>query len=323
VLVQARAMLAQGQREIVLTGVNIGHYGLTPIASVDEIASQAHFKRSRQYQPIPGHQRLWDLIDALLGLLEGHLRESGVFARLRISSIEPEDIAERFFDSFSHPHMCPHLHLPLQSGSENVLSAMRRQYTLDTYMRRAEAFRGSAPHGALTTDVITGHPGETEADFEATLRACSELGFERVHGFPFSPRPGTRAALELRSGGAPPPSAGDLDWAASRRPHHFDASIAQERNRRLIAHCAAVAEARWSRMLGRAARVLIESRSRGIYEGYGEAYQHVRVRAEHLDGAPGANGAGGLIGEMFDLRMDGVLDGVFSVASPVRLGAAC
>lgn len=287
VLAQARQMLGGGLCEIVLTGVNIGHYGLTPIAAVDEIASQAHFRRSRQYQPIAGHPQLWDLLDALLALLTRHERETGTFVRLRISSIEPEDIAPRFFDAFAHPHMCPHLHLPLQSGSEAVLSAMRRQYTLETYYERAAAFRAAAPQGALTTDIITGHPGETEADFEATLAACTELGFERVHGFPFSPRPGTRSAL----------SAGP----------RFDASGAQERNRRLLAHAGAVAEQRWSRLLGRTAQVLIESRSGGSWEGYGEAYQQVRLPVE----APGLP-EGDLRGVILPLWAESLAAGVFT-----------
>jgi threonylcarbamoyladenosine tRNA methylthiotransferase MtaB len=257
-LAEVDRRLDEGVREIVLTGVNIGHYGLTPVAPVNEVASQKLFRRSRLYVPIPGHPTLWNLIDAILNRLTLALERDGIEARLRISSIEPEDIEPRFFTQLAHPRMCPHLHLPLQSGSDPVLADMRRLYDMETYMRRVESFRDSCPDGALTTDILVGFPTETEADFERTLDVVTAAGFERVHGFPFSPRTGTRAAL------------------LKQLPH----AVALERNRRLIEHSSAVADPRWQRFLATSSRVLIEERKGGHWHGHGEAYQLVQLEAE-------------------------------------------
>ncbi len=282
-LAEARRRLDAGYREIVLTGVNVGHYGLTPIAPVHEIASQTHFKRSRLYERVPGHATLWDLIDALLALLDQHFERSGIAARLRISSIEPEEIEPRFFEQLAHPRMCPHLHLPLQSGSEKVLHDMRRLYDIDTYMDRVAAFRRACPDGALTTDIITGYPTETEQDFAATLSVCTAAGFERIHGFPFSARPGTRAAMipQLRDA----------------------ASVAQERNRRLIEHCAQIADQRWPRFVGKVAQVLVEHVQDGVAQGHGEAYQTVRAEAGRNSNME--------VGEIAEVLVKGYYEGSF------------
>lgn len=286
VLAEARTRLTAGYRELVLTGVNIGHYGLTPIAPVHEIASQQHFKRSRLYERVPGHATLWDLLDALLALLDEHYARSGIAARLRISSIEPEEIEPRFFEQLAHPRMCPHLHLPLQSGSEKVLADMRRLYDAETFMQRVAAFRRACPDGALTTDIITGYPTESEADFADTLALCTAAGFERIHGFPFSPRPGTRAAMI---------------------PQQRDAqSVAQVRNRRLIEHCAQIADQRWPRFVGHMAQVLIEEIHGGSAQGHGEAYQQVRIDSSLPQSA---------LGQILELRLDSYADAVFTATS--------
>ncbi|MCC7478372.1 radical SAM protein [bacterium] len=291
-LAEARARLAAGYREIVLTGVNVGHYGLTPIAPVHEIASQTHFKRSRLYERVPGHATLWDLIDALLARLDEHFERTGIAARLRISSIEPEEIEARFFEQLAHPRMCPHLHLPLQSGSEKVLIDMRRLYDMDTFMQRVAAFRRACPDGALTTDIITGYPTETEQDFADTLAVCTAAGFERIHGFPFSARPGTRAAMI---------------------PQQRDAqSIAQERNRRLIEHCAQIADQRWPRFAGKTAQVLIEEVRDGVAHGHGEAYQIVNAPAQ--DAA-----AESLVGTIVPLRLESYQAGEFRAGAPQQI----
>jgi threonylcarbamoyladenosine tRNA methylthiotransferase MtaB len=260
VMAEVERRLDEGIREIVLTGVNIGHYGLTPVAPVHEIASEQHFRRSKLYTPVAGHASLWELLDAILARLD-RAHAAGFSARLRISSIEPEEIEPRFFAQLAHPRMCPHLHLPLQSGSDKVLSDMRRLYDLPTYMQRVESFRAACPDGALTTDILVGFPTESEADFAQTLAVCNEARFEKVHGFPFSPRPGTRAALlpQLPAGTAP------------------------QRNRALLDHCATIADAQWSRFVGRSTQVLVEERSAGWWQGHGAAYQEVRLPVGAVD----------------------------------------
>lgn len=247
---EADRFVAQGFSELVLTGINIGHYGMTPVDSAENIATAKHWRRSKLYQAQPGHAGFFDLVDQLLERIP-----DGV--RLRVSSIEPEDIDDRFFEQLAHPRMCPHLHLPLQSGSDRVLGAMHRLYDTAEYAQVAEKFRQACPDGALTADILVGFPDETEEDFRQTLEFCNAMQFERIHGFPFSPRPGTAAA----------------------RMKQLGRSTVQERNRRLIAHCEPIAEARWRRFIGRSSDVLVEERlDDGAYSGHGEAYQQVRIR---------------------------------------------
>jgi tRNA A37 methylthiotransferase MiaB len=200
--------------------------------------------------------------------------------RLRLSSIEPEDVTPGIIELFTHPRLCPHLHLPLQSGSDTVLIAMGRSYTAAEYMGVVESFRAACPDGAVTTDILTGYPTETEVDFHATLELCTRAGFERVHGFPFSRRPGT-AAAQL----APLPR-----------------TVVQARNRMLIAHCSAIADQRWRRFLGRDAEVLIEERQDDGWLGHGAAYQIVRVQ---VDGQ--SLGRGSIV----PVRLVGYGDGMF------------
>lgn len=238
----------QGYCELVLTGINIGNYGKTPVDTLENIASDKHWKRGRLYQRAPGHPTFFDLVEAILDRLP-----DGV--RLRISSIEPEHIEDRFFEQFKHPRMCPHLHLPLQSGSDEVLTDMRRLYCVDDYRSVAAKFRAACPTGALTTDILVGFPTETESHFQETLELCIELGFERVHGFPYSVRPGTRAA----------------------RMKQLERQTIQARNRQLIGHCNSIAEQRWRRFIGSDCTVLIEEQHRGEWVGHGEAYQVVRL----------------------------------------------
>ena len=163
VLDEARRRIAQGHRELVVTGVNLGLY-----RDAEERA------------------KLPDVL-AALAELDG-------LARVRLSSIEVNHLSQRLCDTLAHPRVCPHLHVPLQSGDDGVLRAMRRRYDLATYARRIERARAAVPGLNLTGDVIVGFPAEDGAAFARTLAAVEELGFSRLHVFPYSPRPGTRTA---------------------------------------------------------------------------------------------------------------------------------
>ncbi|MCG8480777.1 MAG: radical SAM protein [Spirochaetales bacterium] len=126
-----------------------------------------------------------DIVAAILDL-------DGEF-RLRISSLEPDGLDEPFAALFSHPKMCPHLHLCLQSGSDRILLAMRRMYTISQYRAVVERLRSAIPNFNITTDLIVGFPGETEEDFQRSLRLVEEMEIGHVHMFPYSVRAGTRA----------------------------------------------------------------------------------------------------------------------------------
>jgi len=160
VLETARVLIASGRKELVLTGVNMGQWR-------------------------EDGRNFISLVKALLDL-------DGDF-RLRITSMEPEGLGQDFASLFSHPKMCPHLHLCLQSGSPRILLAMRRQYTLDQFAALVSLLRGQNPGLNLTTDLIVGFPGETTDDFEQSLESVEAFGFSFVHLFPFSPRQDTRA----------------------------------------------------------------------------------------------------------------------------------
>lgn len=238
VLAELERRLDEGYREVVLAGVNLGHYGRAP------------WRASAADTPPPQKLRIHDLIAMLLDRLpEGR--------RLRLSSIEPEDVNARVLELFADPRFCTHLHMPLQSGSDAVLTAMRRHYTAGQYLEIAAAFRQRFPDGSITADIMVGFPGESEEDYAATLRVCEQVGFERVHCFPFSPRPGTPAA-ELK--------------AMPRR-------AAVERNRRLIAHCQQIVDERWRRFVGGVVPVLIEESDGEKAKGHGDAYQVVNLSA--------------------------------------------
>lgn len=157
---------ASGFKEIVLTGVNMSRWeeeaagGMTGLSFSD--------------------------------LVEACLNATGDF-RLRLGSIEPDRIDDLLLDLMTHPKMTPHLHLCLQSGSERVLLAMRRQYTAAEFERIAGELRHRIPHFNLTTDLIVGFPGETDEDFAESLAMIKRLGFGHIHTFPYSRRNGTRA----------------------------------------------------------------------------------------------------------------------------------
>jgi len=116
-------------------------------------------------------------------------------ARIRFTSPHPSDMSDRAIDAMAGcDKVPPHLHLPLQSGSDTVLRAMRRIYSMDEYERLVEKVRRAIPGIALSTDIIVGFPGETDADFQATRRAMDRIGYESAFIFKYSPRPGARSA---------------------------------------------------------------------------------------------------------------------------------
>jgi threonylcarbamoyladenosine tRNA methylthiotransferase MtaB len=165
-----RAVLLEqaGYREVVLTGVNISAW------------------RS-------GEEGLGRLLEALL--------EATSTARFRLSSLEPETIKPALVEVLRHPRICPHFHLPVQSGSDRLLAAMRRRYRAEQVRRAAGLLRAARAEPFLAADLIAGFPGESEQDFQATFELAESLGFAKLHVFPFSPRPGTAA---MRLGGRVP-----------------------------------------------------------------------------------------------------------------------
>jgi threonylcarbamoyladenosine tRNA methylthiotransferase MtaB len=165
VVEEVRRLSQQGVKEIILTGTHLGAYG----------SDQGNSKA------------LTELMRSLTELEE--------LKRVRLSSIEGTEIDREMIDLIAEEDMfCPHLHLPLQSGSDRILKAMNRPYTAAEFKETVAELRERIPDLAVTTDVIVGFPGETEATFAETMKVVEEIGFSKVHVFPYSAREGTPAA---------------------------------------------------------------------------------------------------------------------------------
>ena len=126
------------------------------------------------------------------GLLERVAAVRGL-RRLRFTTSHPEHVSSRMAQALRLPKVCPYLHLPVQSGSDRILSEMRRGYTRAAYLEKVAMLRDAVPGLALTSDIIVGYPGETEEDFQATVSLVEEVGFDGLFVFAYSPRPGTTA----------------------------------------------------------------------------------------------------------------------------------
>jgi threonylcarbamoyladenosine tRNA methylthiotransferase MtaB len=212
VLTDVRRRVAQGHREIVLTGVNLGCFR-------DRAAGYTLARLVREAGATPGLERL------------------------RLSSIEVNHVdADLVAAVLETPSVSPHLHVPLQSGDDDVLRAMGRRYTADQFERRLAPLAGLN----LTTDVIVGFPAEDDAAFERTLVLVERLGMTKVHVFPYSPRPGTRTA--------------DADTV---RPE-----VKRERGARLRALSDELCRRRWAGRVGSSDRVLVDRPGRGYADDY-------------------------------------------------------
>jgi len=225
---EAERLVAAGHREIVLTGIHLGHYG----------------------RDLEDPARLADAARTVLEVV-------GV-ERVRLSSIEAMEVPDDLIELAATDHrFCPHFHLPLQSGDDAVLSAMGRRYTVAEFLGTVERVRARLDRPSITTDVMVGFPGETDEQFEHTLHVCQTAGFSRIHVFPFSPRPGTRA--ESMSG---------------RVPTH----LVRERESRLQALAATLALAYKQSFLGQTVCPIVEHRrdkETGLLAGWSARYVRV------------------------------------------------
>ena len=244
------ARLAQaGYREIVLTGIHLTSYG-------------RDLKNG----------------DTLLSVIRAVHDIAGV-ERIRLGSLEPVIATADFARALGEmPKLCPQFHLALQSGCDSVLRRMRRRYDTAAFRESAQALRAVFPDCALTTDVMSGFPGETDAEHRQSLDFCREMRFARMHVFPYSEREGTAAAT------MPDPV-----------PRH----IREERARELIALGAGMAEDYRRAQLGTVRRVLFEQCAEGVSVGYTPEY----MRCE----APGT-----VCGQTLPVRMTGLLPEGFS-----------
>ena len=162
---EAENLSRQGFREVILTGIHLGAYGLD----------------------LPEKPSLADLMETVLKFFPT--------GRVRLGSLESVEVSPKLLNLIAeNPRICRQLHLPLQSGTDKILKGMGRPYTVEKFRELLARIRENAPDIAVTTDIIVGFPGESEADFESTLEAVRGFGFSGIHVFPYSPRRGTPAA---------------------------------------------------------------------------------------------------------------------------------
>ena len=227
-------LAAEGFRELVLTGIEIASYGVD----------------------LPGRPGLADLIEEVSAAAGG--------MRIRLGSLEPTVVTDEFCQRLAAlGKVCPHFHLSLQSGCDRTLAAMNRKYDTAAFFAVTERLRKAFPGCALTGDLITGFPGETEADHAATLAFIEQCGFAALHVFPYSRRPGTKAdAMPEQCSAA----------VKSRRAAEASAVAAKTRARYLAAQT------------GRELQVLFESGEGEGSAGHSENYLLVRVPEPELHG---------------------------------------
>lgn len=223
---EAKRLVDHGHKEIVLTGVHLGAYG----------------------KDLAGRSMIPDLVEALLKL---------PVARIRLSSLEANEIDDRLIDLMAAQprRVCPHLHLPLQSGDDAILRAMRRRYNARQFLAACERVAARVPDPSFTTDILLGFPGETEEQFERSIDVCRRVGMSRIHLFPYSPRSGTDAA---------------------RLADDVPREVKKRRLRRLEAVASELTQRFCERFVGREVDVLVERD-----DGYTERYLKARI-----DGRP-------------------------------------
>jgi threonylcarbamoyladenosine tRNA methylthiotransferase MtaB len=227
ILAEISHRVSLGYREVVLTGTKVGSY---------------------RYEGV-----------GLTGLLQRILSETGV-SRLRISSLQPREISPELIALWRDQRLCRHFHLSLQSGSDSVLRRMKRAYTIGEYQQAVSLLREMVPEAAVTTDIITGFPGETPEEFEQSCELCRRLDFARIHVFPYSPRSGTGAA---------------------RLPQPVAAGVKRARSERMLALAAASVLSFRQQFLSRKMAVLWEKQAAyGVWSGLTDNYIRVYTRSD-------------------------------------------
>ncbi len=227
IIAQVREKVGDGYKEVVITGVEVGSYSQ---GGID-----------------------------LRGLLGHILAETGI-KRLRLSSLQPQEISTELLRLWQDNRLCPHFHLALQSGSDSVLRLMNRQYSTGEYQRAVDLIRDMVPSSAITTDIIVGFPGETGAEFDESHEFCKEIGFARIHVFPYSPRAGTQAA---------------------RMPDSVTPQVKKARTQKMLALARESARNFNRKFLGKTMPVLWEKRSpEGIWSGLTPNYIKVYTESD-------------------------------------------
>jgi threonylcarbamoyladenosine tRNA methylthiotransferase MtaB len=229
---QARELFEKGYREIVITGIEIASWGVD----------------------LPGKPKLAQLLAAVCKAVPQ--------MRVRLGSLEPRIITEEFCEKLKTlPNLCPQFHLSMQSGCDSVLERMKRKYTTARYLQSVQLLKEAFPGCAVTTDMIVAFPGETEEEFQESLRFIRKCGFADMHIFPYSRRPGT---------------------PADKMPGQLGNAVKESRSKEAVAVAAEMKNDFCQSLRGSRQEVLFEEASGEYYTGYTPNYMKVYVKAEDL-----------------------------------------
>jgi len=246
ILDEVRRLVDRGYREVVLTGIHLGHYG------VDWNRQLALSEGVPLAPPVPKDKwiRLSHLVRKIAEL-------PGDF-RVRLSSIEATEVTRELIGVMAdYPEkVAPHLHISMQSGSDSVLRRMRRRWGSQRFIDRCRMFQEQLDRPAITTDIIVGFPGETDAEFQETIETSRAVGFSKIHIFPFSARRGTPAAT---------------------MPNQVPKHVQQERCRELARVEAELRTQYYEQLIGKKLRVLIEANEGDVWSGTSCRYATVEV----------------------------------------------
>ncbi|MBI4597449.1 MAG: tRNA (N6-isopentenyl adenosine(37)-C2)-methylthiotransferase MiaB [Candidatus Omnitrophica bacterium] len=243
---EIRHLVEAGYKEVTLLGQNVNSYGKR---FPDGSGYKGPLGRLRLLEEAPesllDFPQLLRMIDASIRSPERYQISHGHVIsdiRVRFTTSHPFDANERLFAAMREcESVCEALHLPVQSGSNRILRAMRRGYTAEAYLKKIELLRRYVPDMSLSTDIIAGFPGETEDDFQATIRLMREVGYDNAYIFKYSPRPGTDAAA---------------------RKDDVPQEVKEARNQTLLALQDDIEEARHHALVGQMAQILVESKGR-------------------------------------------------------------
>ena len=230
IIAEINQLSKQGIQEVVITGVHVGGYGSDLETS------------------------LYDLVLAIL--------QQTIIPRIRFASVEPWDLHDKFFDLFKNSRLMPHMHLPIQSGSDRILKKMSRRCKSEAFLALLDKARSIVPEFNITSDIIVGFPGETEADFEQSLTMVERAKFGHVHTFSYSKREGTKAA--------------SLD-------HQIEDSVKKNRSKQMHVLAEKIKKSELKNMLGETLLVLWEGQGKRLangayrYFGYTPNYHKVCI----------------------------------------------
>ncbi len=264
ILQEITELSKKGYQEIVLTGIHISSYGTDLKNKIPTEDNPSENKEetditllSEEASDLPGDEMPLARLIVKIGQIEG-------IERIRLGSLEPRIITERFLEAIaSVRQFCPHFHLSLQSGSNSVLKRMNRKYLAGEYYDRVQLIRRFFENPSFTTDVIVGFPGETPEEFEETMKFVKSIGFSHIHVFKYSKRAGTKAAT---------------------MPDQIPENIKNIRSNELMALSNSMAKEYRTQFLGRIEKILFEESmevdGKQYQVGHNERYQRLAVETD-------------------------------------------